>query len=79
MNIWHVPFHVIESEWTDDQFYSFIERAGERIKRENSGKNSGKSGKGVGDSVSGSSSTQNLVKRINAAKTRAQGSQVDGD
>lgn len=34
MKEWHVPFHVIEQEWTDDQFYLMIEQYNERIERE---------------------------------------------
>ena len=41
MNIWHIPFHVIEEEWTDDQFFMFVDRLGDRIKRENGNQKSG--------------------------------------
>ena len=35
MDRWHIPFHIIEREWTDDQFFMMIEKMGERLKREN--------------------------------------------
>jgi hypothetical protein len=34
MDRWHIPFHVIEREWTDDQFFKMVDKMGERLKRE---------------------------------------------
>ena len=34
MKVWSVPFHVIENEWTDDQFMEMLDRLSERIERE---------------------------------------------
>lgn len=34
MKVWHVPFHVIENEWTDEQFVAMLERLTERVERE---------------------------------------------
>jgi len=31
MEMWSIPFHTIENEWTDDQFFSMFERAMERF------------------------------------------------
>lgn len=32
MKYWGVPFHVIETEWTDDQFFAMLEAASGREK-----------------------------------------------
>lgn len=35
MKEWGVPFHTIEREWTDPQFFLMLEKRSERIEREN--------------------------------------------
>jgi hypothetical protein len=35
MEKWGVPFHTIENEWTDDQYFLMVEKLSERIEREN--------------------------------------------
>jgi len=34
MTEWHVPFHVIENEWTERQFVMFVQSLMRRRKRE---------------------------------------------
>ena len=54
MRIWPVSFHTIENEWTDDQFFAMMERAGERAKKENKQlrKNTNRGGASGGGGVS---------------------------
>lgn len=57
MKIWGVPFHVIESEWTDDQFYAMFDRLGERIEAEEKAQKRANK-KSSGGSVSDGSNTR---------------------
>jgi hypothetical protein len=60
MNVWHIPFNVIEDEWTDDQFFMMVERLGDRIKRENRNQKSGGAGRD-GSSESNSATSRKQV------------------
>ena len=70
MKVWGVPFHTIESEWTDDQFYMMLDRLGERLgeeKKAYSKKGGGghSQGGGRGSQVSGASySPQEFLTKI---------------
>ncbi len=69
MNTWHVPFHVIENEWTDDQFYMFLDRAGDRVKRENKASKAGSKSSNRGSaSASGTTTTSLSTSQFIGAK-----------
>jgi len=37
MSVWHIPWHVIENEWTDRQFFMFMRRCKERLEKQAGG------------------------------------------
>lgn len=79
MSLWHISFFEIETMWTDDQWFSFVERAGERLKRENKGNSGNRGGKAGGGSVSSGGTPQNIIDRINKAKAEKAEREISGD
>jgi hypothetical protein len=77
MKLWGVSWLEIETHWTDDQYFAFVDRAGERLKREHKSSGGNKGGKGGGNSVSSASATQTLIKKFNDSKARKP-EQIDG-
>lgn len=60
MKVWGVPFHIIENEWTDDQFFMMVERLGDRVKNENRAQKSGGKRSDGGSESSGSTNTRQV-------------------
>lgn len=58
MKYWGVPFHVIESEWTDEQFFSLLECANERETSVQKKSRSNKSPSGDGSNFRSGSQTR---------------------
>lgn len=78
MKMWGLNWLDIETKWTDDQWFAFLERAGERIDRENKSMGGVKGGRPRGQSGSGVTPSS-VVKKINEAYQRKAGAVTDGD
>ena len=78
MKMWGLNWLDIETKWTDDQWFAFLERAAERLDREHKSMDRAKNSKAGGNRVRGNT-TQKLVKKINEANARKAGAVSDGD
>lgn len=80
MALWRVSWIEVETTWTDDQWFAFLERASERIKRETKGVGGGSGRKAGGSGVSHDTATKGIVAAINKSKKRkAEKAVVDGN
>ena len=78
MKLWGISWIEIDTTWTDDQWFAFLERAGERIDRENKSVGGSKSSGNRGERVQ-SGTPSSVVKKINEAYARKAGAVTDGD